>query len=209
MYVCRLICTGVHSQGENKMLIGYMRVSTNNDRQTTDLQKDALLKCGVDDRNIFSDYASGMKDQRQGLDDAINYLNQGDCLVVWKLDRLGRSLPHLLKIINDLKQRGISFKSLTENIDTTTPQGELFFHIFGSLAQYERSLIQERIMAGLESAKKRGRKGGRPQKIDSEKLEEILNSLESGQSKASVCRIFNIPRTTLYDYLNRSHCTKE
>ena len=186
------------------MLIGYMRVSTDNDRQTTDLQKDALLKAGIDERHLFMDQASGIKDDRQGLMQAIAYMKKGDCLVVWKLDRLGRSLPHLLEIIADLKKRAISFKSLTENIDTTTPQGELFFHIFGALAQYERSLIRERIMAGLEAARSRGKKGGRPRKIDEEKLQAILNSLKSGQSKASVCRTFQIPRTTLYDYLNRS-----
>jgi DNA invertase Pin-like site-specific DNA recombinase len=185
------------------MLIGYMRVSTDNDRQTTDLQKEALLKAGIDERHLFMDQASGIKDDRQGLIQAIAYMKKGDCLVVWKLDRLGRSLPHLLEIIADLKKRAISFKSLTENIDTTTPQGELFFHIFGALAQYERSLIRERIMAGLEAARSRGKKGGRPRKIDDEKLQAILQSLNSGQSKASVCRTFQIPRTTLYDYLNR------
>lgn len=180
-----------------------MRVSTDNDRQTTDLQKDALLKIGIDERHIFSDNSSGMKDDRQGLIQALGYLKAGDCLVVWKLDRLGRSLSHLLEIVNNLKAKGISFKSLTENIDTDTPQGELFFHIFGALSQYERSLIRERIMAGLESAKKRGRKGGRPRVIDDEKLQAILNSLRAGQSKASVCRTFQIPRTTLYEYLSR------
>jgi DNA invertase Pin-like site-specific DNA recombinase len=185
------------------MLIGYMRVSTDKDRQTTDLQKDALLKAGIDERHLFMDCASGIKDDRQGLAQALTYIKKGDCLVVWKLDRLGRSLPHLLEIISDLKQKGISFKSLTENINTTTPQGELFFHIFGALAQYERSLIRERIMAGLEAAKTRGKKGGRPRKIDDEKLHAILNSLKSGQSKASICRTFQIPRTTLYDYLER------
>ncbi len=185
------------------MLIGYMRISTNNDRQTTDLQRDALLEAGVDERNLFMDQASGIKDDRQGLTQALNYLKRGDWLVVWKLDRLGRSLPHLLEIISELKQKGIKFKSLTENIDTSTPHGEFFFHIFGALAQYERSLIRERIRAGLESAKIRGKRGGRPRKIDAEKLNAILNSLKAGQSKASVCRAFQIPRTTLYDYLSR------
>lgn len=186
------------------MLIGYMRVSTDSDRQTTDLQKDALLKEGVDERHIFSDYASGMKDDRNGLKRAIKYMKRGDCLVVWKLDRLGRSLSHLLDIIDDFKKKGVGFRSLTENMDTTTPQGELFFHIFGALSQYERSLIRERIMAGLESAKQRGRKGGRPRKLDNEKFQSIMLALDSGQSKASVCRTFQVPRTTLHDYLQRS-----
>lgn len=186
------------------MLVGYMRVSTDNDRQTTDLQKDALLENGVDERHLFVDHASGIKDDRKGLSDAINFMKAGDCLVVWKLDRLGRSLPHLLEIINKLKERQISFKSLTENLDTTTPQGELFFHIFGALSQYERSLIQERILSGLKSAEARGRKGGRPKKINEEKFQAILQSLEAGQSKAAICRTFHIPKTTLYDYLGRA-----
>lgn len=181
-----------------------MRVSTDSDRQTTDLQKDALIKAGVDPRNIYSDYKSGIKDDREGLTNALEYLQEGDCLVVWKLDRLGRSLPHLIRIITGLKERGIGFKSLTENMDTTTPQGELFFHIFGALSQYERSLIRERIMAGLEAAQKRGKKGGRPRKIDDEKWDSIMRALNSGQSKASICRTFQLPRTTLYDYIARS-----
>ena len=185
------------------MLIGYMRVSTDSDRQTTDLQKDALIAAGVDSRHIYSDYKSGIKDDREGLKQALSYLQAGDCLVVWKLDRLGRSLHHLIRIITDLKERRIGFKSLTENMDTTTPQGELLFHIFGALSQSERSLIRERIMAGLEAAQKRGRKGGRPRKIDDEKWEAIRGALKAGQSKASICRTFHIPRTTLYDYIAR------
>lgn len=190
------------------MLVGYMRISTDSDRQTTDLQKDALLKAGVDSRHLFEDHKSGVNDQRPGLMKALDYMQEGDCLVVWKLDRLGRSLPHLLEIIENLKKRGIGFRSLTENMDTTTPQGALFFHIFGALSQYERSLIRERIMAGLEAAHKRGRKGGRPKKLDEEKFQCILQALEAGQSKASICRTFHVPRTTLYDYLARYHLSK-
>lgn len=185
------------------MFIGYMRVSTDSDRQTTNLQKDALLKAGVDLRHLFEDYKSGMSDQRPGLLQALDYMEEGDCLVVWKLDRLGRSLTHLLEIIESLKKRNINFKSLTENIDTTTAQGALFFHIFGAFAQYERSLVRERIMAGLEAAKKRGKKSGRPKKLDDEKFYCILQALKAGQSKASICRTFHLPRTTLYDYLSR------
>jgi DNA invertase Pin-like site-specific DNA recombinase len=183
------------------MLIGYMHISTDTDRQSTDLQKDALLKAGVDERHLFVDYPCGAKDERAGLQKALEYLKAGDCLIVWKLDRLGRSLPHLLKVVGDLKDRGILFKSLTENIDTTTPQGEMFFHIFGVLAQFERSLIQERILEGLKAAEQRGRKGGRPKKLDAEKLEGIKTMLASGQSKASICRTLQIPRSTLYGYL--------
>jgi len=185
------------------MLIGYMRISTDAEKQTTDLQKDALLKAGVDPRHLFSDHKSGAREKREGLEKALAYMNEGDCLVVWKLDRLGRSLPHLISIISNLKKRGIGFRSLTENMDTTTPQGELFFHIFGALAQFERSLIQERIMAGLEAARRRGKTGGRPRKIDDEKWQMISAALNAGQSKASICRTFQIPRTTLHYAIQR------
>ena len=124
-------------------------------------------------------------------------------LVAWKLDRLGRSLSHLLSIINTLKDKQVAFRSLTEGMDTTTPSGELLFHVFGALAQYERSLIQERVVAGLEAAKKRGRVGGRPPAITGEKLEAILEALNNGMSKAAVCRNFEVKRTTLIDTLAR------
>lgn len=186
------------------MLIGYMRVSSESDRQTIDLQKDALLTAGVDERHLFQDYLSGARDDRPGLKQALEFVKEGDVLIVWKLDRLGRSLPHLLQIISLLRERKVGFKSLTEHMDTTTPHGELFFHLFGALAQYERSLAQERIMAGLEAAKKRGRKGGRPLAIDSEKREAILTMLSQGISKASICRTFHLPRATLYNMISRN-----
>jgi DNA invertase Pin-like site-specific DNA recombinase len=186
-----------------QMLIGYMRVSSESDRQTTDLQRDALLAAGVDARHLFEDRASGAKDDRKGLAAALDYLKEGDCLVVWKLDRLGRSLTHLLTIINDLKARGISFKSLTEQMDTTTPHGELLFSMFGALAQYERALIRERVKAGLEAGVKRGRKGGRRPVIGPEMMEAILRELEAGTGKEAVCRMFGVKRSTLYDALNR------
>ncbi len=185
------------------MLIGYMRVSSEGDRQTTNLQRDALLKVGVDSRHIFEDKASGTKNKRPGLQKALDFLQKGDCLVVWKLDRLGRSLPHLLDIITTLHKEGISFRSLTEQMDTTTPHGGLLFNIFGSLAQYERALTRERIIAGLEAAKRRGRRSGRPRAINEEKMENILDGLKAGASKASICRSFGIKRSTLYDALNR------
>ncbi|MGH6761608.1 MAG: recombinase family protein [Phyllobacterium sp.] len=185
------------------MLIGYMRVSSIDDRQNVNLQRDALIAAGVDERHLHSDKASGARDNRPGLKTCLADLRSGDCLIVWKLDRLGRSLPHLLAIINDLKSRGISFRSLTEQMDTTTAQGELFFSLFGALAQYERSLTQERVNAGLAAARRRGRKGGRPLAIDPEKMEQILAALNAGNSKASVCRSFNIPRSTLIDTLTR------
>ena len=185
------------------MLIGYMRVSTSGDRQVLDLQRDALLAAGVDARHLFEDRVTGSRGDRVGLTKALAFLEPGDCLVVWKLDRLGRSLPHLLATVTALKNRGIAFRSLTEQMDTTTPQGEFLFHIFGSLAQFERSLIQERVQAGLAAARRRGRHGGRPTAIDREKLAAVTSALNAGATKAAVCRTFGIKRSTLIDSLAR------
>lgn len=185
------------------MLVGYMRVSSTDDRQSVDLQRDALTAAGVDRRHLYSDKASGARDDRAGLKACLDYMNAGDTLVVWKLDRLGRSLPHLLAIVTDLKERGIAFRSLTEQMDTTTPHGELLFSLFGALAQYERALTRERIMAGLAAAKRRGRQGGRPPSIDAETIERITAALNAGASKSSVCRTFKVPRSTLTDTLER------
>lgn len=185
------------------MLVGYMRVSTDGDRQIMDLQRDALLAAGVDGRHLFEDKASGSRGDRTGLAEALAFLHPGDCLVVWKLDRLGRSLPHLLATVGELKARGVAFRSLTEQMDTTTPQGEFLFHVFGALAQFERSLIQERVQAGLAAAARRGRRGGRPTAIDAEKLAAVTAALEGGASKAAVCRTFGIKRSTLIDSLAR------
>ena len=189
------------------MLIGYMRVSSESDRQSTDLQRDALLAAGVDERNLFEDKASGAKDDRPDLTKALEFVKAGDCLVVWKLDRLGRSLSHLLTIVTDLKEKGVAFRSLTEQMDTTTPHGELLFQLFGALAQYERALIQERVKAGINAAKLRGRHSGRPRALDDEKLKAVIAALENGTSKAAVCRTFGIPRSTLIDSLARTGWT--
>jgi DNA invertase Pin-like site-specific DNA recombinase len=185
------------------MLVGYMRVSSESDRQNTNLQRDALLAAGVDDRHLFEDHASGAKDDRPGLAQALDFVRPGDVLVVWKLDRLGRSLSHLLAIVNTLKERGVAFRSLTEGMDTTTASGELLFHVFGALAQYERALTQERVVAGLAAARRRGRVGGRPPAIAGEKLDAILTALQGGMSKAAVCRNFGVKRTTLIETLAR------
>jgi DNA invertase Pin-like site-specific DNA recombinase len=149
------------------MLIGYARVSTSD--QTIDLQKDALEKAGCS--KIFTDTASGAKAERIGLDEALNYVRSGDTLVVWKLDRLGRSLPHLIETITGLNNREIGFKSITEAIDTTTSGGKLIFHIFGALAEFERDIIRERTQAGLNAARSRGRKGGRPKSLTPKKAQ--------------------------------------
>lgn len=185
------------------MLVGYIRVSSESDRQSTDLQRDALLAAGVDNRHLYEDRASGAKDDRSGLTRALDFVRPGDVLVVWKLDRLGRSLSHLLMIINTLKEKQVAFRSLTEGMDTTTPSGELLFHVFGALAQYERALIKERVLAGLTAARKRGRIGGRPPAITGEKLEAIITALNDGMSKAAVCRNFGVKRTTLIETLAR------
>ena len=185
------------------MLVGYMRVSSESDRQTTNLQRDALMAVGVDSRHLFEDHASGAKDDRPGLAEALAFVRPGDVLVVWKLDRLGRSLSHLLSIVNALKEKQVAFRSVTEGMDTTTPSGELLFHVFGALAQYERALTQERVVAGLAAAKRRGRIGGRPLAIAGERLDAIITSLNGGMSKAAVCRNFGVKRTTLIETLAR------
>jgi DNA invertase Pin-like site-specific DNA recombinase len=185
------------------MLVGYMRVSSADDRQSVDLQRDALIAAGIDERNLYCDKASGARDNRPGLKACLEYVRTGDCLVVWKLDRLGRSLPHLLSIVADLKERGIAFRSLTEQMDTTTPHGEFLFSIFGALAQYERALTRERVIAGLAAARRRGRKGGRPPSLNPETVEQIVAALDGGASKAGVCRTFRVPRSTLLDTLGR------
>ena len=195
--------------GFSFMLIGYMRVSSDTDRQNTNLQRDALLAAGIDQRHLFEDRASGARDDRPGLAKALAYVKPGDVLVVWKLDRLGRSLTHLIEIINTLKANQVAFRSLTEGMDTATASGELLFHVFGALAQYERALIKERVNAGLEAARRRGRHGGRPLAISSEKLNIITESLDSGMSKAAICRTFDVKRSTLIDTLARVGWTRK
>src|SRR3954464_12002284 len=152
------------------MLIGYARVST--DDQNLDLQRDALKKAQCE--QIFTDTVSGTKARRPGLEEALSHLRARDTLVVWRLDRLGRSLRHLIDTVTDLQERGIGFKSLQENIDTTTSGGKLVFHIFGALAEFEREIIRERTQAGLQAAWARGRNGGRPQKL-TDKQVDMLN----------------------------------
>src|SRR5919108_3137584 len=180
------------------MNIGYARVSTQD--QTLNLQKDALKKAGC--KKIFTDTASGAKAERKGLDEALEYLREGDTLVVWRLDRLGRSLKHLIETISQLDTRKIGFKSLTENIDTTTSGGKLIFHIFGALAEFERNLIRERTNAGLQAARARGRKGGRPKALTPKKaqmVQDLYNNKEN--SIDEICKTLNISRITLYRYV--------
>jgi DNA invertase Pin-like site-specific DNA recombinase len=182
------------------MLIGYARVSTSD--QTIDLQKDALDKAGCD--KIFTDTASGAKAERIGLDQAVSYVRKGDTLVVWRLDRLGRSLPHLIETITSLNDRGIGFKSITEAIDTTTSGGKLIFHIFGALAEFERDIIRERTQAGLNAARARGRLGGRPKALSPKKA-QMAKALYKDKNNTidEICRTLNISRATLYRYVER------
>jgi DNA invertase Pin-like site-specific DNA recombinase len=180
------------------MLIGYARVSTSD--QTLDLQKDALQKAGCE--RIFTDTASGAKAERAGLDEALAYVRPGDTLVVWRLDRLGRSLKHLIETITRLNSKGIGFKSITESIDTTTSGGKLIFHIFGALAEFERDIIKERTQAGLTAARSRGRKGGRPKALTPRKAQQALTLYNDKQNTIDeICRTLNISRATLYRYL--------
>lgn len=176
------------------MLIGYARVSTAD--QTLNLQQDALQKAGCD--KIFADTASGAKAERKGLDEALNYVRAGDTLVVRRLDRLGRSLPHLITTLTALEERGIGFKSLTESIDTTTSGGKLIFHIFGALAEFERNLIRERTQAGLSAARARGRKGGRPKALTARQLSIAQDLYDKRHPIAEICQTFKISKATLY-----------
>lgn len=187
----------------NKRKIGYARVSKLD--QDLNLQIDALQKYGCAKEDIFTDYISGAKAARPGLDKCMQELQQGDTLVVWRLDRLGRSMVHLVSIIEELKDRGVSFKSICDGaIDTTTASGELIFNIFSSLAQFERKLIQERTRAGLAAARARGRNGGRkkientdPKVLTAKKMHENHN-----MSIDDIYAILKISRATFYRYLS-------
>src|SRR5512135_1022569 len=180
------------------MLVGYARVSTHD--QTLALQQDALTAAGC--ARIFTDTASGSTTARPGLDEALGYARPGDTLVVWRLDRLGRSLRHLIDTITALQAREIGFKSLQEQIDTTTSGGKLIFHVFGALAEFERDLIRERTQAGLRAARARGRQGGRPPTLDEKKL-ALARSLHKDPANtiAAICATLGISRATFYRHL--------
>ena len=188
------------------MLVGYVRVSKADGSQTTDLQRDAMLAAGVDPERIYEDYASGAKDDRPQLAACLKGLREGDTLVVWKLDRLGRNLRHLVTIVDDLTDRDIGLKVLTGQgaaIDTTTAAGKLVFGIFAALSEYERTLISERTVAGLASARTRGRKGGRPFKMTPAKVR--LAAASMGQPDTNVgdlCQELGVTRQTLYRHVS-------
>ncbi|MET3960005.1 DNA invertase Pin-like site-specific DNA recombinase [Rhodococcus sp. OAS809] len=176
---------------------GYLRVSGTD--QVLDLQRDALAKAGCD--RVWEEVASGAKNDRPELIDLLDHLRPGDTLIVWRLDRLGRSLTHLIETVEDLQSRGVSFKSLTETIDTSSPGGMLVFQIFGALAQFERALIQERTVAGLAAARARGRIGGQPKRIDAAKARQIQRMIEDGTPKSEIAAVLGIGRATLYRHL--------
>lgn len=189
-----------------KMLIGYMRVSKSDGSQVLDLQKDALIEAGIDPVRIYQDLASGRKDDRPGLLACLKALQPGNTLVVWKLDRLGRDLKHLITVVDDLNKSGIGLKVLAgagAQIDTTTANGRLVFGIFAALAEFEAELIQERTKAGLVAARARGRLGGRPRKMTLETLKMAMAAMSDQKSIASeVAKRLGITTTTLYSYVN-------
>src|SRR5215210_2254101 len=185
------------------MLIGYARVSTT--EQNLDLQLDALRKAGCTDANIFTDKITGTKQERPELSVALSHLRPGDTLVVWRLDRLARSLTHLIETVNHLASQQIAFRSITENIDTSSATGQLVFHIFGALSEFERNLIKERTIAGLAAARARGKSGGRPKRSPTASKVTLARKLYADKTNtvAAICRDLSISRATLYRYKRR------
>lgn len=185
------------------MLIGYERVSTAD--QTTALQRDALVAAGVDEAQIYTDHASGKQDSRPGLDACLKALREGDTLVIWKLDRLGRSTSHLIETVHGLGQRGVGFRCLTglgSTIDTGTPEGRLCFSMFAALAEFEADLISERTKAGLAAARARGRKGGRKPAFTALNLRAAQSALKDRDSSVTaLCAELGVSKATLYKYV--------
>lgn len=183
------------------ILVGYARVSTQ--EQNLYLQQDALKKAGC--TKIVTDEMSGSVSERPGLEKLKDILRPGDTLVVWRLDRLGRSLRHLIDHVNKLEEQGIGFKSLQETIDTTTSTGRLIFHIFASLAEFEKNLIRERTTAGLVAARARGKLGGRPSKLEPNKKDLAIKLYnEKTYEVQEICRMMGISKPTLYKYINKN-----
>lgn len=188
------------------MLVGYIRVSKADGSQNTNLQRDALLEAGVDENQIYEDFASGKREDRPELNNCLKALRKNDTLVVWKLDRLGRDLRHLVNTVHDLTTRDVGFKVLTGHgaaIDTTTAAGKLVFGIFAALAEFEREMIKERTLAGMVSARARGRKGGRPYKMTQAKLRLAMASLGQLETKIGpLCDELGVSKQTLYRHVS-------
>ena len=188
------------------MQLGYLRISKADGSQVLDLQRDALLAAGVKAEQLYHDLASGKRDDRPGLAACLKALRQGDVLVAWKLDRLGRDLRHLVNLVHELTSREVGLKILTgqgASIDTTTAAGKLVFGIFAALAEFERELIVERTRAGLASARARGRKGGRPYKMTGAKLRLAMAAMGQPETKvADLCRELGVTRQTLYRHVS-------
>ena len=193
--------------------IGYRRVSKSDGSQSLDLQLDALINAGVDSKRIYKDLASGRKDHRPGLENCLKALQPGNNLVIWKLDRLGRDLKHLVNMVDELNNQNIGLKVLAGNgaqIDTSTANGKLIFGIFAALAEFERSLIIERTKAGLEAARARGKKGGRPRKMDITTIKMAMLAMSDKNAVAKeVAKKLGITTTTLYMYINGDGSAKE
>lgn len=183
------------------MLIGYARVSKADGSQSLDLQHDALRAAGVERDNIYDDLASGGRDDRPGLTACLKSLRDGDVLVVWKLDRLGRSVRDLITLVSELQERGIHFRSLTDSIDTSTPAGRFFFHVMSALAEMERELIVERTRAGLAAAREQGRIGGRRRIMTTEVVERCWRMLENSATRQQVADVVGVGVKTIYKYL--------
>jgi|TARA_R110000823_G_scaffold60123_6_gene143910 DNA invertase Pin-like site-specific DNA recombinase len=180
------------------MLVGYARVST--DDQNLNLQRDALDQAGCE--QIFKDQLSGAKAERPGLHQALQYARTGDTIVVWRLDRLSRSLKDLIEMVTLLESKGIGLKSLQEAIDTSSSSGKLIFHIFGALAEFERNLIRERTQAGLQAARARGRKGGRPKSLSKDKQALAVKLYDEKEHTVDqICEMMGISKPTLYKYI--------
>ena len=188
------------------MLIGYARVSKSDNSQVLDLQIDALTNSGVKEENIYSDKISGSKDERPGLENCLKALREEDILVVYKLDRLGRNLKHLIQTVEDLTKRKIGFKVLSGqgvNIDTTTPAGKMIFSIFGALAEFEREFIRERTIAGIQAARARGRMGGRKFNLTKAQVRLAEASMKNRDTSVTeLCKELKITRATLYKYIS-------
>lgn len=190
------------------MLVGYVRVSKTDGSQVSDLQRDALLAAGVDPNHLYEDAASGKRDDRPGLAACLKALREGDTLVVWKLDRLGRDLRHLVNTVDDLAAKGIGFRVLTgqgASINTTSAAGKLVFGIFAALAEFERELIIERTKAGIAAARARGRNGGRPYKMTAAKLRLAMAAMGKPETGVGdLCRELGVTRQTLYRHVGPS-----